>query len=235
MLFMHETHKVIGRQAAAFEAMYHDEWMGTLAQGDDARLVWYLNHTMGSGPAYQVVTITALTDGAAWETLAQRMLSGDLRDLAARLEASRYEVTGKLLTPVYWSALQQLELADIPTDGREHDLSVYMEDTGWPDSTLDEYIELWDHEYWHYMRQIPPEKKLLDIQACFQVAHGSGIRPEAILMQKIMNFSTLGGLLTSVEVHDPTTWPGTYMSRALELRDQWESKLLRTSKWSPLW
>jgi hypothetical protein len=135
MLFMHETHKVIGRQAAAFEAMYRDEWMGALAQDDDARLVWYLNHTMGSGPAYQVVTITALTDGAAWETLAQRLLSGDLSDLAARLEASRYEVTGKLLTPVYWSALQQLELADIPTDGREHDLSVYMEDTGWPDST----------------------------------------------------------------------------------------------------
>jgi hypothetical protein len=235
MLFMHETHKVIGRQAAAFEAMYKDEWMPALAQGDEARLVWYLNHAMGSGPAYQVVTITALTDGAAWERLAQRLLSGDLRDLAGRLEASRYEVTGKLVTPVYWSALQELELGGVPTDGREHELSVYMEDTGWPDSTLDEYIELWDHEYWHYMRQIPPERKLLDIQACFQVAHGSGIRPEAILMQKIMNFSTLGGLLTSVEVHDPNTWPGSYMSRALELRDQWESKLLRTSGWSPLW
>jgi hypothetical protein len=235
MLFMHETHKVIGRQAAAFEAMYRDEWMPALAEGSEARLVWYLNHAMGSGPAYQVVTITALTDGAAWERLAHRMLSGDLQDLAGRLESSRYEVTGKLVTPVYWSALQELELATIPTDGRPHELSVYMEDTGWPDSTLDEYIELWDHEYWHYMRQIPPERKLLDIQACFQVAHGSGIRPEAILMQKIMNFSTLGGLLSSVEVHDPNTWPGTYMSRALELRDQWESKLLRTSAWSPLW
>ena len=54
-------------------------------------------------------------------------------------------------------------------------------------------------------------------------------------MQKIMNYATLGGLLTSVEVHDPNTWPGSYMSRAMELRDQWESKLLRTSTWSPLW
>ena len=99
---------------------------------------------------------------------------------------------------------------------------------------LDDYLELWDHDYWHTCADAP-DKKLLDIQACFQVTHGSGIRPEAILMQKIVNFSTLGGLLTSVERHDPTTWPGSYMARGLELRDQWESKLLRTSAWSPLW
>jgi hypothetical protein len=234
MLFMHETHRVIGRHASAFEDLYRHEWMTELARGDDARLVWYLNHAMGSGPAYQVVTITAVSDGAAWEDLAQRMLGGDLSQLTANLDAYRYEVDGKLLTPVYWSALQELDLATVPTDGSEHDLSVYMQDTGWPDAPLDDYIELWDHDYWQFMRQIPPDKKLLDIQACFQVAHGSGIRPEAILMQKIMNFSTLGHLLTSVEEYDPTTWPGSYMAKGLELRDQWESKLLRTSKWSPL-
>jgi hypothetical protein len=235
MLFMHETHRVIGRHASAFEDLYRHEWMTELARGDDARLVWYLNHAMGSGPAYQVVTITAVSDGAAWEDLAQRMLGGDLSQLTANLDAYRYEVDGKLLTPVYWSALQELDLATVPTDGSEHDLSVYMQDTGWPDAPLDDYIELWDHDYWQFMRQIPPDKKLLDIQACFQVAHGSGIRPEAILMQKIMNFSTLGHLLTSVEEYDPTTWPGSYMAKGLELRDQWESKLLRTSKWSPLY
>jgi hypothetical protein len=235
VLFMHETHTVIGRQAAAFEDVCRSEWMSRLAEGDDARLVWYLNHAMGSGPAYQVVTITAVTDGAAWEGLAQRMLSGDLGEVAARLDACRYRVDGKLLVPVYWSALQELDLESIPTDGREHELSVYMEDTGWPDAPLDEYIELWNHDYWQIMRQTPPERKLLDIQACFQVAHGSGIRPEAILMQKIVNFATLGGLLTSTQEYDPATWPGTYMAKGLEIRDQWESKLLRTSAWSPWW
>jgi len=234
MLFMHETHRVIGRHAPTFEEVYRDEWMGTLARSDDTRLVWYLNHAMGSGPSYQVVTITALTGATAWERLAQRMLTGDLSDVAARLDTYRYEVEGKLLLPVYWSALQDIDLAEVPTDGREHDLSLYMQDTGWPDAPLDDYIELWDHDYWQFMRQIPPERQLLDIVACFQVSHGSGIRPEAILMQKIMNFSTLGNLLTSVEKHDPTTWPGTYMAKGLELRDQWESKLLRTSAWSPL-
>jgi len=232
---MHETHKVIGRHALTFENLYREEWMPTLAQSNDVRLLWYLNHAMGSGPAYQVVTITALSDGAAWESLSHRMLLGDLSDLCTRLDSRRYEVTGKLLMPVYWSSLQALDLAVVPTEDGEHELSVYMQDTGWPDAPLDDYIELWDHDYWHFMREIPPERKLLDIQACFQVAHGSGIRPEAILMQKIMNFSTLCQLLNSAEEHDATAWPGTYMSKGLELRDQWESKLLRTSSWSPVW
>ncbi|HUY66988.1 MAG TPA: hypothetical protein VMV06_09240 [Acidimicrobiales bacterium] len=235
MLYLHETHKVIGRHASAFEDLFRDEWMGALARVEGARLLWYLNHAMGSGPSYQVVTITAVSDGAAWEALARRMLAGDLTELAAKLDSCRYQVDGKLLTPVYWSELQEVDLKEMPVDGREHELSVYMQDTGWPDAPLDDYIELWDHDYWQFMRRTPPERRLLDIQACFQVAHGSGTRPEAILMQKIVSFSALGGLLTSVEEYDPDTWPGSYMAKGLELRDQWESKLLRTSSWSPLW
>ena len=137
------------------------------------------------------------------------MLTGDLSELTSRLDAYRYEVEWEDARPrSRGRRCRSVDLAAVPTDGRQHELSLYMQDTGWPDAPLDDYIELWDREYWHFMRQIPPEKKLLDIVACFQVAHGSGIRPEAILMQKIMNFSTLGNLLTSVEKHDPTTWPG---------------------------
>ncbi|HEX3980847.1 MAG TPA: hypothetical protein VHW93_06470 [Acidimicrobiales bacterium] len=235
MLFLQETHRVIGRHATAFEDIVRHEWMGALARSPDTRLLWYLNHAMGSGPAYEVVTITAVRNGAAWQELTRRMTDGDLAEPTDRLDACRHEVEGKVLLPVYWSALQEVDLDAVPTDGATHGLSVYMQDTGWPDAPLDDYIELWDHDYWQIMRQTPPDKKLLDIQACFQVAHGSGIRPEAILMQKIMNFSTLGNLLTRHEDHDPTTWPGTYMAKGLELRDQWQSKLLRTSAWSPLW
>jgi len=234
MLFIHETHRVIGRHASAFEDVYRDEWMGALARSDDARLLWYLNHAMGSGPAYQVVTVTACTDGSAWEALAQRMLDGDLSDTASTIDSYRHDVVGKLLTPVPWSALQGVDLAGVPADGREHDLSLYMQDTGWPDAPLDDYIELWDTEYWQHMRTTPVAERLLDVQACFQVSHGTGVRPEAILLQKVVNTSILGGLITRAEKHDPTTWPGTYMHRSLDVRDQWESKLLRTSRWSPL-
>jgi hypothetical protein len=235
MLYMHEVHQLIGRHAPSFEDLYRSEWMGALAHRDDTRLLWYLNHAMGSGPSYQVVTITALADGAAWEALARRMLEGDLSELASRLDACRYAVEGKMILPVYWSPLQEVDLTEVPIDGREHELSLYMEDTGWPDAPLDDYIELWDHDYWRFMRDTPPERKLLDIEVCFQVGHGSGKRPEAILMQKVMNFSILGHLLSTTEEYDPSTWPGSYMVKGLQLRDQWESKLLRTASWSPLW
>jgi hypothetical protein len=234
-LFMVETHQVVGRHAAEFEDLHRGEWMGALSGTDDVRLLWYLNHAMGSGPAYQVVTITALADGRAWESLADRMLTGDLTGLADRIDRCRYGVAGTLVTPVTWSPMQDVDLATVPTDGREHELTLYMQDTGWPDAPLDDYIEMWDQEYWRHMRRIPRERALLDIVGCFQVAHGSGVRPEAMLMQKIVDYGSLGNLFARQEAHDPATWPGSYMAKGLEVRDQWESRLLRTSSWSPLW
>jgi len=235
VLYLHETHRVAGRQAAEFEALFRDEWMPTLGVSNSARLVWYLNHAMGSGPSYQVVTVTAVQDGGAWEELATRMAAGDLRDLCQRIDTCRYESVGKLLTPVPWSALQEVVFDEVPSDGRTHELSLYMQDTGWPDAPLDDYIDLWNDDYWAIMQRVPAEHRLLEIIGCFAVAHGTGIRPEAILMQKIMNPELLGHLLTDTREYDPTTWPGSYMAKGLELRDQWESKLLRTSSWSPLW
>ena len=56
MLFLHETHKVVGAREVEFEAAYREGWMPTLAADDDARLLWYTNHAHGSGMAYNVVT-----------------------------------------------------------------------------------------------------------------------------------------------------------------------------------
>ena len=75
---------------------------------------------------------------------------------------------------------------------------------------------------------------LLDIQAVFQVAFGTGLRKEAILMQKIVNDKVLLHLLTH-ETDPAHRQPGQFMHDALEFRDRWESKLLRTSTWSPLY
>jgi primosomal protein N' len=64
VLFMHEVHKVRGRAEDEFEAAFRDGWMPTLGTGDEARLLWYANHAHGSGPAYTVVTVTAVRDGS---------------------------------------------------------------------------------------------------------------------------------------------------------------------------
>ena len=132
MLFLHETHKVVGAREDEFEAAYREGWMPTLAQGDDARLLWYTNHAHGSGVSYNVVTITGIADGAAWERLARRVQSGDLQPWMRELDNLRHEVTGKILLPVEWSPLQEVDLASVPTDGTTHPSSLFMEDTGWP-------------------------------------------------------------------------------------------------------
>ena len=52
-------------RAAHFEEAYRDAWMPMLAEGSDARLLWYFDHAHGSGPAYRVVTVTGVEDGSA--------------------------------------------------------------------------------------------------------------------------------------------------------------------------
>ena len=99
MLFLHETHKVVGARQDEFEAAYREGWMPTLAKADNARLLLYTNHAHGSGLSYNVVTITGIADGAAWESLARRAQSGDLRPWMRELDTMRHEVTGKILLP----------------------------------------------------------------------------------------------------------------------------------------
>src|ERR1700753_950603 len=86
MLFMHEVHKVRGRAEDEFEAAFRDGWMATLGAGDEARLLWDANQAHGSGPAYTVVTVTAVRDGAAWERLGLRIQTGALRQWMRALD-----------------------------------------------------------------------------------------------------------------------------------------------------
>jgi hypothetical protein len=237
VLFLHETHKVIGARENEFEAAYREGWMPTLAGQDDARLLWYTNHAHGSGASYTVVTITGIADGAAWERLARRAQTGNLRPWMREVDNLRHEVTGKILLPVEWSPLQVVDLAGVPTDGATHPLSLFMEDTGWPHAPLDDYLRCWDEMYYRPLSMAPPGMRVLEIQACFQVAHGSYQRREAMLWQKIdpaNDYAALLHLLTT-DLPPERRAPGTYMFDALKFRDQWESRLLRTSDWSPLY
>ena len=53
-----------------------------------------------------------------------------------------------------------------------------------------------------------------------------------VLWQKIIRAKGLLGLLTH-EVPSQYKKPGTWMHDALQVRDRWQSRLLRTSPWSP--
>jgi hypothetical protein len=228
---MHEVHSVRGRAEDDFEAAFRDGWMPILGDGDDARLLWYTNHAHGSGPAYTVVTLTAVRDGTAWERLALRIQKGDLRPWMRDLDELRHDVDAKLLVPLPWSPLRDVDFKDVPTDGRQHALTLYMEDTMWPyEDTLLTYIDRCGQVY---SQSLDHPNPLLSIEAAFQPALGSHLRREVALMQRVHNPDGLLKLLQT-EIAPEYRRPGTWMHDALELRDQWTSRLLRTSSWSPL-
>ena len=100
------------------------------------------------------MTVTALRDGAAWAGLVERVDSGDLTPPAERLDGLRHDVLGKLLVPLPWSPLQEIDLAAIPAGPIDHDPSVFMEDTVWPyEGLLEDYVERSGAHYADEMRR----------------------------------------------------------------------------------
>jgi hypothetical protein len=232
MLFLHELHKVKGARLFDFEDAYRTGWMPMMARGDDARLLWYTNQAMGTGASYNVVTVTAIKDGAAWERLALRIQNGDLQNWMREVDELRHDVTGKLLLPLAWSPLREVNFREIRCDGAEHDPTLFMEDTGWPHAPLDDYIKGLEQLYLPMIRHTG-EHRILELQAMFQIAHGTHQRREVIFLQKVVNHQALLRLIERPARRGDVK-PGTYMFDALKYRDQWQSKLLRTSTWSPL-
>ncbi len=231
MLFVHEVHKVVGKRAEEFEAAYRDGWMRQVADDGDARLLWYLDLAHGSGLAYRAVTVTAVADGAAWHRLAGRVARGDLRSWARVLDGLQHESTSRLMVPLPWSPT--IELADVPTDPAEHQPTLYMEDTMWPfPGRVDDYVEAAGSVY---RRSLGSEDARvgLAIELACQTVPGAGRYPEVTLMQKVSELHPLLHLLTN-DIPAEVTGPGSWMHDALELRDQWHSRLLRSAVWSPL-
>lgn len=235
MLFVHEVHKVVGRSAADFEQHYREGWLPALAQGNDARLAWYFDLAHGSGLSYRVVTVTAVADGAAWGRLAERLASGDLQAWARDLDSLQHASEARILAPLPWSpAIGALgTLADIPDRAADHEPGLYMEDTMWPfPGQLDAYIEAAGSVYTKTLAAAGSRMKM-GIALALRTTPGAGRHPEIVLLQRLSSLDRLIGLLTS-DPPSEVVGEGTWMHEALELRDQWRSRLLRSAPWSPL-
>jgi hypothetical protein len=233
MLLLHELHTVVGPQEDAFEQSFREGWMPALAKTDDARLLYYLKLAHGTGRAYHHVTITALRDGNAYEQLARRVQQGDLCEWAGDVDRYRHEVKGKLMLPVAWSPWKEVDLATVPVDGREHEPELFMEDSAWPyEAKLDEYLEAARTHYAPSLEE-RSERSLLTLLAVFQAALGSPRRREIVLWQRV-DFPERLPMLFTRELPAHVKGPGTWMHDALQVRDDWESRLLRSASWSPL-
>lgn len=236
MLYLHETHRVAGAHADEFEDAWRKRYVDALASTVDARLLWFMHHAHGTGPSYVAVTVTGLRDGAAWERLADRSETGDLKSWAREVDAMRHDVTSKLLVPVPWSAMQETDLGSVPVDGSERPAGLYMEDTVHPYAgKLDAYLEAARTLYARDTlgKRLAEGTSLLELRSCFRTLAGPHAGREVTLWQRVVRPDLLEVLLTR-EVPAEYRGPGTWMREALAYRDDWESRLLRTATWSPL-
>lgn len=233
MLFLRELHSVVGKEAEAFEAAYRDRWMPALAETPDSRLLWYFDLAHGTGLSYRVVTVTAVADGRAWQRLADRVAGGDLRSWGRDLDRLQHRSEGQVLVTLPWSPPVS-RLDEVPVGGVEHDPVLYMEDTMWPHpGRIGEYVAAAGKVY---APSLTAEggRMQMHVALALRTMPGAGRNPEIVLLQRLNDVARLLRLL-STDLPDEVTRPGSWMYDALELRDQWQSRLLRTAAWSPLW
>jgi hypothetical protein len=237
MLFVHEVHRVAGRGAHEFETLYREGWLPALGKTDDARLVWFLHQGHGTGPAYTWISITAVASAAALADLDDRVRRGDLREWQRDVDALRHDAVAKVLEPVPWSPMTSLDLAAVPVDAVDHgpNLPLFMEDTAWPHpGRLDDYLEKAGSLYLRTLEKAAEMgANLLDLVAAFTPFFGTGKATEVVLWQRVAKPEFLLPLLNR-EVPPEYEVPGTWMHDALDVRDRWESRLLRVAPWSPL-
>ena len=233
MFVVHETHQVAGKEAERFWELLRDGWS---KPPDDLRLLWALEQAHGTGPAYTFVTLFGATSLDAVASLDERVKRGDLRSWWTELDSLRHTATAKVLVPTEFSSMAELDLSTAPMPGDEDlgpDLPLFMEDTAWPHrGRFEDYLEKAGTLYLETLQRAG-RHGLLDLVAAFTPRFGSGRRREIVLWQRVTRPEGLLPLFNR-EVPPEYRAPGTWMHDALEVRDQWESRLLRVAPWSPL-
>ena len=236
MLLLHQAHRVHGAEEDAFDDAFRDEYLPALAKSrrEQAALV------PASGAREWAGLHGGLHHGlprrAAWEELAERVRGGDLAAWSAKVDAMRHSSEAKVIQPVPWSPLQEIDLATVPVDGETHKNSLFMEDTAWPYAGgLQAYLQKAGTLYDHTLSSQKEEGTgMIELEAAFQPVYGTHMTTEVILWQRVVNTKAVMWMLGH-DLPPEASAPGTWLHDALEVRDRWESRLLRSASWSPLY
>src|SRR5215207_6185274 len=97
MFYVHEIHELDAGEAESFETMIREQWVPVLAADPGARLVWCVRSMPGTASYPELITMTAVEDGAVLERLGSRYRNGDLRELLSELGRQRKSVATRVL------------------------------------------------------------------------------------------------------------------------------------------
>src|SRR5262249_44714533 len=158
--------------------------------------------------SYQAVSLTAVRDWTAWGELAPRI--ADWRRGVAPLLR---DVTAKVLLPVLWSPLTDVDLMSEPAAGDVERPALYLHDTGWPFAGQREaYVGALGDVYLPQIRGT----RMISVVGCWTVAPGTGRHQEVVLLQRIEDWDRFAELLARGE---QGAQRGGWMVEGLRYRD----------------
>ena len=229
MLLLHEVHTVAGRHEDEFEAAFRDGWMPTLGARrrrpppllPPARA----RHRSGVPHASRSPRCATAPRTSGWRRACSAATS------AAGPPTSTCSATrsrASCCCPSTGHRCRTSTSRPCPPTAASTTPSLYMEDSAWPhEGALDRYL---DKARTHYAPSLEQrtERSLLTLLGVFQAALGAPRRREVVLWQRVDFPERLPGLFTR-ELPAHVKGPGTWMHDALEVRDDWESRLLRSA------
>ena len=231
MIYLHETHDVIGGKMDDFSESMRTQWKPLIERDGTARVLWFFKLPHGTNVSYQAISITAVKDWQSYGAIVDRSLKdADWKAWSKEVCQLRRDVESKLLLPNPKSPLQEVDLGFAEAKSDDGMPSLYLHDTGWPyPGLMDEYIDALHTVLEPQMEEVKPY--VITAVAGWRTCPGTGRFHEAILLSKIHNWELFSFIITFGE---PPAQPGEWMVEGLKYRDNWESKLLRTADWSPM-
>jgi hypothetical protein len=229
--FVHEIHSLTSGGAGAFEAMLRDRWTPALGRERGARLVWCTRSMPGGIAAPELITLTAVADGAALARLGERVRDGDLRDDADALVKGRVSVTRRVLAPLELFNPLQVDLDALSLEPVDGPSEMYIHDFVPPRIGMQRTYEVAMRD--QFMTYIERQDIPIVIWAGLETVAGGGPVPESLMISHIRNPAAATNLLWHSNPREAIQ-PGTWLYDALKVRDTWRSRLVRTVAWSPM-
>jgi hypothetical protein len=230
MFYVHEIHALDAARGEAFETMVHDHWVPALAAEPGMRLVWCVRSMPGTASYPELITMTAVEDGAALERLGGRSRSGDLRELSSELGRHRTGVTTRVLASMEEFNPYSVDLDQVPVARDGAPSEMYIHDFVAPQPGMQRIYEVQMREA--FMKMLEIDALPMKTWGGFETVAGGGRVPQSLMVTWIANPPAISNLVWQGNPRVAPE-PGTWMSEGLKLRDTWISRLVRSVPWSP--
>jgi hypothetical protein len=220
VIYCIERHHLIGEHDSEFEELYQNTYLPLVGQADGARLLWYTQTPHGAGEAYFNVTVTGFTDLQAWEEWGERLRRGDLANWLEEADSCRYRCVGSLVSELPWSPLQ---LTELPPSASANGLPglLRLDVLG-----LETQEQLLAADGWG----ATPEPGVLQLAAAFAPVLAPLEDLRAFLLYRIGSHDDLVSAFNADKGEDQWSGGCPLPSGVIHL----ESRVLRTTAWSPL-